>query len=303
LPKENTHILFASDIISSINCNKTKAALQTHYEALCFGCVVPDTFFYSSRKEIIDISEILHGKDGEKTNELTFDMLDRARQFRSENLLCLASGYISHCVLDMFFHPVIYSLVGNYYDNNLSKREAAIYNHRLMETGLDRVVNKKYYLHDILDANDRPIHDSLELIAAKFNIANGHLIETYKKQIRINRCFRNRFIYTLIYLLNKWKIRDFANILPLFYDHQQKDKMELKGVFDYCDILHGHALQESFANLFESAKKESIKRITAAFDYYDDDIDKSCAMQIIKGESLDTGKEGCSVSNIAFSKK
>jgi hypothetical protein len=230
-------------------------------------------------------------------------MLDHARQSRSESLLCLASGYISHCVFDMFFHPVIYSLAGNYYDKNMSKREAAIYNHRLIETGLDRVVNNKYYLHDILDANDRLMHDFLERIAVKFNISNGHLIGAYKKQIRINGCFRNRFIYNMINLLNKLKIIDFANILPLFYDHLGKDKMELKGVIDYCDILHGHALQDSFSNLFESAKEESIKRITAAFDYYDGGIDKSSAMQIIKGESLDTGREGCSVSNIAFSKK
>jgi hypothetical protein len=303
LPKENTHILFVSDIISSIKCNKIKAALQAHYKALCFGCIVPDTFFYSSHKDVNEISDRLHGKDGEKTNELTFELLDRAKQFRSESLLCMASGYISHCVFDMFFHPVIYSLAGNFYDNNVLKREAAVYNHRLMETSLDMAVNKKYYLHDILAANDRLIHEFLDLIAAKFNIANGDLIGAYKKQIIINRCFRNPFIYHLIYLLNKLKIKDFANILPLFYDHPQKDNMQLKGVVDYCDILHGHALQESFSNLFESAKEESIMRITAAFDYYDDDIDKSHAMQIIKGESLDTGREGCSVSKIAFSNK
>jgi len=302
LPKENTHILFINDIVNSLNCADTKAVLRANYNSLCFGSIVADTFFYSADKEVMEISEKLHGKEGENTNELTFDLLDRARQSRSDHLLCMTSGYISHCVFDMIFHPVIYYLVGNYYDSYDSVRETAIYKHRLMETRLDHDINSSFYLHNILNANDRLIHECLEIIAARYNIGNGHLIKAYKKQILINKCFRNGLAYRLIYYLDKLKIRDFSKILPLFYHHLQQDSLELAGKIEYRDIVHGREITESLADLFQTAKTESINRINAAFAYYHDRIDRAATLQIIRGESLDTGREECPVRHIAYSR-
>jgi hypothetical protein len=302
LPKENTHILFINDIIHALQCEETRSVLQANYSSLCFGSIVADTFFYSSNKDVMEISEKLHGKDGENTNELTFDLLDRARCHRSDNLLAMTVGYISHCVFDIKFHPVIYYLVGNYYDNNDSVRQTAIYRHRLMETRLDHDINNSFYLDNILSLNDKLMHEILEIIAGKYNIANGHLIKAYKKQIVINKCFRNGLAYRLIFYLDKLKIRDFSKILPLFYHHLQNDNIEIAEKLDYRDIVHGRNMTESLSNLFVSAKSESINRINAAFAYYHDRIDKAGAMQIIRGESLDTGREDCPVCNIAYSK-
>jgi len=302
LPKENTHIFFINDVIQSLNCEETKGVLQANYESLCFGSIVADTFFYSSNKEVMLISEKIHGKEGEKTNELTFDLLDRAKRDRSENLLCMTIGYISHCVLDMIFHPVIYYLVGNYYDSNESVSNDAIYKHRLIETRLDHDINNSFYLDNILSLNDKSIHDLLDVLSIKYNIANGHLIRAYKKQIIINKCFRNWFAYKLIYYLNELKILEYSKIIPLFYHHLQKDNIELADKIEYRDIVNGQEMTDSLSNLFLSAKAESINRINAAFAYYHDKIDKAEAMQIIRGESLDTGREGCSVCNIAYSK-
>jgi hypothetical protein len=285
-----------------MKCAETRTVLQANYESLCFGSIVADTFFYSANKEVMEISEKLHGKEGENTNELTFDLLDRARQSRSDHLLCMTSGYISHCVFDMIFHPVIYYLVGNYYDSDDSVRETAIYKHRLMETRLDHDINSSFYLHNILNANDGLIHECLEIIAARYNIPNGHLINAYRKQILINRCFRNGLAYRLVYLLDKLKIGDFSKILPLFYHHLHKDSLELTEKIEYRDIVHGRELTESLADLFQTAKAESINRINAAFAYYHDRIDRAAALQIIRGESLDTGREGCPVRHIAYSR-
>jgi hypothetical protein len=301
LPKENTHILFINDIVYAMKCEDTKTVLRANYESLCFGSIVADTFFYSSNKDVMEISEKLHGKEGENTNELTFHLLDRARLHRSDHLLCMTSGYISHCVFDMIFHPVIYYLVGNYYDQNESVRQNAIYRHRLMETRLDHDINNSFYLDNILNSNDRLIHDILEIIAGKYNIGNDHLIKAYKKQLIINKCFRNGLAYRLIFYLDKLKILDFSKILPLFYHHLQRDNLEIAERIEYRDIVHGRKMTESLSDLFLSAKSESIHRINAAFAYYHDRIDRAAAMQIIRGESLDTGREGCPVCNIAYS--
>lgn len=301
MPKENTHIMFINDIVNSLQCGETRNKLQANYEALCFGSVMADTFFYSSNNDIVKISEKLHGKDGENTNELTFELLDRARQYKSENLLCLSIGYISHCVFDIIFHPVIYALAGNYYDENASKRKQAIYNHRLLETRLDNNINNRYYLDKILSVNDKLVHEVLDIISAKYKFTSVDLIKAYKKQLFGNKCFRNSFTHRIVYQLNKLRILKLENILPLFYNHLHIDDMELNDAINYRDILGGQKIQVRLSDIISSAKEETIKRMNAAFDYYNDIIDKADAIQIIRGESLDTGKEGYSVYNVLYS--
>ena len=302
MPKENSHLLFINGIIDAMDCAEIKGLLRANYEPLCFGGIVADTFFYSSNLDVARISEELHGKNGEMTNGLIFEMLDHARHRKSERVLCLSMGYISHCVFDMTFHPVIYYLTGNYYDDDMEKREEAIYRHRLLETRLDKNINGQFYLDEILDGNNKFAHEALEIIAVKFNLDSGELIKAYKKQIRINKCFRNAFIHKLIYLLSRLHILKYGNILPLFYHHLQKDEMDITETINYCDLLNGQRMQGNMRGLLESAEDESIKRIKAAFAYYKDLMDKQDALRIIMGESLDTGREGCPVDKIAFAR-
>ena len=288
MPKENTHIMFINDIVNSLQCDETRNKLQSNYEALCFGCVMADTFFYSSNKDIVNISEKLHGKDGENTNELTFDLLDRARQYKSEHLLCLSIGYISHCVFDIIFHPVIYSLAGNYYDENASIRKQAIYNHRLLETRLDNNINNRYYLDKILSVNDKLIHEVLDIISVKYKFTSGDLIKAYKKQLFGNKCFRNSFTHRIVYQLNKLKILNLENILPLFYNHLHIDDMELNeldqsalqklasrmGKYDPAAPLveTNKKIQETIKKMIQNIKDGKVGIGTASLNYLDDMI-------------------------------
>jgi hypothetical protein len=77
--------------------------------------------------------------------------------------------------------------------------------------------------------------------------------------------------------------------------------MEINDTITYRDILDGQKIQVSLSDIISSAKDETIKRMNAAFDYYNDIIDKADAIQIIRGESLDTGKEGYSVYKVLYS--
>ncbi len=298
MPKENTHLHLINGVIDALDCAEMRGMLKANYEALCFGAIVADTFFYSSNKAVVRIAEELHGKDGEKTNGLTFALLDHARRHRSEGLLCFSMGYISHCVFDMTLHPVIYYLTGNYYDTDKERRERAVYRHRLMETKLDSHVNRGFYLDRMLDENDRFAHEALALIGARYGLTNGDLIKAYKKQIRGNRCFRSRFMHKLIHLLSTLRLLDYRNVLPLFYHHLKWDKMEIAERFSYRDIVSGKELEGSLTALLKAAEAESVRRITAAFAYYNGETEKGDAMQIIRGESLDTGREDCPVHQV-----
>lgn len=302
MPKENTHLLLINGVIDAMDCVEIRGILNANYESVCFGGIVADTFFYSSNKDVVQIAEELHGKEGERTNGLTFELLDHARHHRSEAVLSVSMGYISHCVFDMTLHPVIYYLTGNYYDKDATKSDQAVYRHRLIETKLDNDINNKFYLDEILDVNNNKAHEILEIIAVKYNITNGDLIKAYKKQIKINKCLRNGFVYKLICLLNKLKIVNYRNILPLFYPHLQIDEILMAEVVNYYDILSGQKIQRKLSDLLKAAEDESIKRIHAAYNYYNDTIDRACAMQIIRGESLDTGREGCPVHKVVCTK-
>lgn len=295
MPKENTHLLLINGIIEAMDHAEVKGMLRDNYDALCFGGIVADTFFYSSNRDVIRIGEELHGKNGERTNRLTFELLDHARDHKSEKLLCMAMGYISHCVFDITFHPIIYYLTGNYYDKDAAKRDRAVYRHRLMETKLDSHVNSRYYLDEILDEDDGFAHQALEIISGRYGVAHAHLLKAYKKQIRGNKCFRNGFMHKMIHLLSRLRILDYKNVLPLFYHHLKKDEMEMDETLRYCDILSGVEIEGNLTALLKHAQDESIERIIAAFAYYNNLIDKADAMRIIRGESLDTGREDCPV--------
>jgi Zinc dependent phospholipase C len=298
LPKENTHIYLANRIIETIPCDTTRGLMRANYDFLCLGSVVADTFFYSSCSEVMEISERLHGKEGEKTNELAFHLLELAMNDRSESLLSLALGYISHCVFDMIFHPVIYYLAGNYYDDDPSKRDSAVYEHRLLETRLDVHLNDRFHIHNILREDDTNHHEVMGIFAAKYNVEKEELIRAYRKQLRGNRHFKSQFTYKLIYLLNKYKIKKYEQILPLFYGHLQRDFRELKLTFEIRDIIDGRTMRWSLDELLESAREEGIRRIETAVDYFYGRIDKIAAMEVIRGESLDTGREDCPVNSI-----
>jgi hypothetical protein len=259
---------------------------------------VADTFFYSSSKDVVEVSERLHGKNGERTNELTFHLLDRARCDRSANLLCATLGYISHCVFDMIFHPLIYYLVGNYYDDDPAKRESAVYRHRLLETRLDSDVNNRYHLHNILKGNDSRLHDIIGIIAHRYDVGKEESVKAFKKQIKGNRCFRCPVTYRVIHILNRIGIIKYDQILPLFYGHLETDTLELEQSIDFRDIIDGRKRRESLPDMIDLARGEAIKRMNAAIAYYDGTMGQAAAMEVITGESLDTGREDCPVSRI-----
>jgi hypothetical protein len=300
LPKENTHILLINRVADTIPCEAARKLMRTEYLSLCFGSIVADTFFYSPNREIVEISERLHGKEGEKTNELTFHLLELAKGYKSDSLLSMTLGHISHCVFDMIFHPVIYYLVGNYYDEDPLKRRAAVYRHRLMETRLDYELNNRFHLHSILRGDETRLHDFLELFAARFNVGKEELVKAYRRQVMGNRCFKSPLTYIFIRILHRLGAKGCGHILPLFYRHLGTDDLQFRQTVSIRDIIEGHPRRENLNEMLESARKEAINRITAAIVYYDGNVDQAAAMEIIRGESLDTGREGCPVGMIRY---
>jgi len=112
------------------------------WSAAYLGALAPDApyFYRFGGSSFEHLAESLHGLNGEDTYKpvtamiravISTSKIPPAAQFS------LILGYISHCIVDMHFHPMIYYFTGNYYDLDMAKRAHARANHRLFEVHLD----------------------------------------------------------------------------------------------------------------------------------------------------------------------
>ena len=120
MPKENTHIHFAESLLKELDdSSPVGAIIREHLPEYYLGSIGPDILFYSNDEKVAMASESLHGADGSPTNELILDVLKSSPSLRD---MAFIMGYLTHCVLDIVFHPVIYYLSGNYYDEDEDKK-------------------------------------------------------------------------------------------------------------------------------------------------------------------------------------
>ena len=152
MPKENTHIYFADGLLARLD-NELKKLVKDNIDYFYLGSITPDTFYYSEQKAIVEISDYLHGNDGNLTNELIFDLLDTARDNKNDKDFVFALGFITHCALDIIWHPVIFYLTGDYHSLDKSIAAKAQYQHRYFETQLDSKVNNKFFIGELIKAS------------------------------------------------------------------------------------------------------------------------------------------------------
>ncbi len=118
MPKENTHLNFAYGLLEEFQGHDILKDVSENIRHYLLGSIIPDTFYYGSSASLRRISESFHGKDGNPTNKTIVQVLDHARDKKDISFIL---GFISHCALDITFHPVIYYLSGNYYDESPGK--------------------------------------------------------------------------------------------------------------------------------------------------------------------------------------
>lgn len=299
MPKENTHISFAKKIYSSNEESLKIISKYTNYYYL--GSILPDTFYYSKNIKIKILSNILHGENGEPTNKIIFDLLDKAKESKNEKLLVFVFGIITHCYLDMTFHPVIFYMTGNFYNKDELKRQIASYKHRRMEVWLDEKINSKFYFKNLINKeifNDTKL---LTILSDKFNVLIPDIKDSFINQYRRNILFYKKYLLIILYFLNKIHIINNEPKIALFYGHLPNDDL-FANEFEYKDLFTGKALKTNINELWEKAEIRTNSALTSAFRYYLDEIQRAEAEVNIDGESLDTGSKEFGVKEIKFTK-
>lgn len=300
MPKENTHLYFAHQIIDQTEQAEWRRIANENLQAYYLGSVMPDTFYYSPKAAVRSISEILHGRHGELTNGIIFDLLDQAREHASEADLAFALGYLTHEALDITFHPLIYYLSGNYFDEDEGRRLEAMYLHRHLETFLDRKVNENFFFHDLIRLKVIKKLHFPELLKAKFGVKTG---ETAELLIRKNLAslFQNSTLaYYFVYSLFKLGVKKAKLFYGLFYPNLNADARIIPDLVDYRDIITGHPKRELITDLFDQADDLASDYFEAAFNYYQGKIDRTEGEKFIRGESFNTGRIGVPVSAIKY---
>jgi len=294
MPKENTHLFFARSLQPGMIDGVIKNIIQDNLSSYYLGSIAPDILFYSRDHSLCSISETMHGVTGEPTNTLIFNMLDSRPSHRD---LAFIAGYISHCVLDIIFHPVIYYLSGNYYDNEPEKNTRARYMHRYLETRLDLCVASPVTVQKSVAAEDLQGLNFVKTLHNIFNLQERQLRDALHRQVSLNRLFRRRMPYHIL----RFTMRERENLGLFYADVPRRDRLtDLDETIEYRDIINGKFLRTSYAALLEGAAGKALKRISAMHDYIENKISMDELRGAIPGESLDTGRIGLTARDIRF---
>lgn len=300
MPKENTHLHFAEKI-RKLN-PELADSINKNLNYFNLGSVTPDTFFYSKNKSVFELSNFLHGAEGNLTNKFIFDLLDYANKNQDEKILVFTLGYITHCCLDIVFHPVIFYLTGNYHHKDFEKREKAVYQHRRFEVLLDKKVNGEYHFANSIDKEIYEDKNLIKVISEILKISELDVKFSFLRQFKLNKVFKNDLLHKVLRILNKLHILKYHKESAFFYGKLSND-IEIPEEVEYKDLLTGVIEKKSLGELFDIAHTKTRLAILSAYKYYLNKESREQAEQNISGESLDTGKIGFSVDQIKFLKE
>jgi hypothetical protein len=284
MPKENTHAAFAYSVLDWLNDGTLKGCLSEHILTYLLGSISPDTFYYSPYSAV---SEHLHGKAGNPTNEPLPDLLEDPRSLSD---IAFACGYLTHCALDITFHPVIYYLSGNYYDPDARLRASAVYGHRHLETCMDLRLGNRLRIHALL--SHRPVEGSAfeRYIARAFSVTLAAVRKAYRTQLIYNRAFTSSAAYTLVRIMLAFDLMHDPNVGGLFYADCRASEDPFSGPIVHRDLISGLENVSTLPALMASAREKAVSMIEAAWSHNKGAMTMSELLRAIPGESLDTGK-------------
>jgi hypothetical protein len=298
MPKENTHLHFAHGLLEEFQGHDIRKVVLEYIRHYLLGSIIPDTFYYGNSASLRRISESFHGKDGNPTNTTIVQVLDHARDKKDISFIL---GYISHCALDITFHPVIYYLSGNYYDESPEKRARAVYLHRHLETCLDLDIKNSMRLHRLIRIKYLEGLVFEDIISQKFKVPIKSLRHSLRRQIIYNVLFTSNAAYHVVKLASKTGLFKDTSQLGLFYGDAVYDE-QIPSMIEVADLIEGRQWTTTINELFSNARTLAKSMMEAAYGYKIKSVSRDEMLHAIPGLSLDTGKLGVSASSIRHTK-
>lgn len=301
MPKENTHLWFANQVLENNEDEEIKKIISSNIDYFNLGSVAPDVFWYSKNQEVVEISKWIHGKEGNLTNELIFEMMEATKGTKNNKETAFVFGYITHCVLDIVFHPMVIYLTGDVFSQDKKTKAEAEYKHRYWETYLDKITNNKFYYPKLIKKEKLLDVNFFSMLSEKFDIPRDNLVVALKRQSGVLKKLKSKLIFNVLMAFSKVGVFS-RQYLAIFYAAVEKEKTLIPEKIEYLDLLTGEKRETTIDDLFARARMAAKERIKIAHEFIQGSAGREQAIKIIKGESLETGKEGMSASRIKFFK-
>jgi hypothetical protein len=295
---ENTHLWAAEKIRNRIPNQDIKDIIGTHIDAYHFGAVFPDVLYYSRNPEISDSAHYLHGDAGAPSNAVIFDILDQISGTSDQKNLAFTWGILTHCAMDIVFHPVVFYFSGYDPEAGQKEQERSGYLHLHYETIIDRHFNNGIFFENLV----RPsVLD--DLIAPSIpNISRQNIINCLQTQLFYFRIIHSRLYYLVYKLLAAMGLVD-KKLVAGFYANISVDTRSLPEVLHYRDIITGDNRETTLDGLMGKGIIMATDMIEAAYEYYAGNIRKETCQVTIAGNNLVTGRLDKSRADIRFSVK
>ncbi|OEU53967.1 MAG: hypothetical protein BA862_13095 [Desulfobulbaceae bacterium S3730MH12] len=293
---ENTHLWAADVVKEQIVIDVLRELIVSNIDYYYLGAIFPDTFSYSREKKIRDISSTLHGNTGTLSNQLVFDVLERIKHTGDKKNLAFICGFLTHCAMDIVFHPIIGYFCGYKPQNNDKEAARSSYLHWHYETEIDKRFNNDFYLDRIV----KPTAAQDLLVASILNTSEQVISDCLKRQITFFKRFRSLYIYTIYRMLSKTGLVE-KKYLGGFYANLKVDSMRIPDNIRYRDIISGEDKETTMDNLMDQGIKMGIKMVESAFDYRSGKISLKLCKNTISGSNLDTGRIDKTMADVKFS--
>ena len=293
---ENTHLWAADVVRGRLQSSVLKKLITDSIDCYYFGAVFPDTLSYSNDKKIRGISKFFHGKTGIYSNEVVFEMLDMTKRIGDKKNLAFICGFLTHCAMDIVFHPIIVYFSGYKPSNSPRKSSKSAYLHWHYETYIDSQYNNNFYLDKII--NPTVVRD---LVASSIlNISEKIIFESLTKQIAYFRRTRSQLFYKLYRILNKTGLLE-RKYLGGFYANLEVDPMRLPENLQYRDIISGENKETTMNGLMDEGINMGLKMVESAYDYNCGKISRQVCEEAITRKNLDTGQIGKTKADVKYS--
>jgi hypothetical protein len=293
---ENTHLWAAEQIRSRIKDGIIEETIGSDLAFYHLGSIFPDVLFYSKDPEIREAAYFLHGETGAPTNEFIFKVLDPIRDTRDEKNLTFIWGFLTHCAMDIAFHPVVTYFSGYAPQDDQTCQLHSEYLHLHYETIIDRHFNKGFFLENMI----KPAIVKDLAIPSIRNISRRDIESCLKKQIFYFRLTHSRLYYILFKILANMGLAD-KRLVAGFYADLAAETKKLPQKLTYRDIISGSDMEATLEDLMEEGINMAIKMVETAYDYSAGKISKESCKLTIAGHNLVTGRVGKTKKDIRFS--
>lgn len=284
MPKENTHLYFARELLDSLVVAPFMPAIMNHQHAYLLGAVIPDTCYYGTSRQVISMSENIHGKDGRSAADYLLALADNIADERD---LALILGSCTHCALDVILHLPIGALCVPSGDGGPDRKIEATRMHNRLETALDASLGHSLRVHRLLRSSDMDGSAFTRLAEKDFALAPGQLKRTFKRQLFCNRLFvLSPAWQTLQYMLATGMISD-RTLSGLFYADARA--LPVPGTWRWKDPEDDSAHYATIGKLFARASQLARDMMRAMWDFTRGDITRERLQDLLPAETLDTG--------------